>query len=251
VELGAGLAGIVDDYPEDQKLAELATLGLDFAEVTLRTTDDPGADAVLAARAGFHGVPVRSAVVDEFVRVADHAPAAPVLDGLRRLLARAGALGCSVVLLPVVLRAGEDERTARYAGALATLAGDAAGTGLVCGVEFVGGTPPARAAALVRAVAHPALRLYFDVGNCLWAGVDPVAALAEALPLVAQVHLKGGPETPLAALPLDRLGAVLAAGGYRGRACLEIEPAKGRSALRDAVAVVQMAGLWRRPGPGP
>ncbi len=87
-------------------------------------------------------------------------------------------------------------------------------------------------------------RLFFDIGNCLYAGADPVADLRALLPLVAQVHLKGGPDTPLAAMPLREVREVLRAGGFAGRCALEIESPKGRQSLRDAVSVLRMYGLW-------
>lgn len=244
--VGAGLQCIEDTYTAPEKFAEIHALGLDFVEVALGTGDAEGVEASLRTLSDELRLPVRSAVVAEFVRWPERRDETALPGALSSKIDIAGRLGAEVVLVPVRLT-GDPDRTAVYTGGLRALAVAAERAGVILGVEFVGGTRPDQAADLVDEIGHPLVRLYFDVGNCLHAGVDPVAGLRDLLPLVAQVHLKGGPTTPLAAMPLTALRSVL--GEFTGRCCLEIEPPQGRSTLREAVAVLGMHGFWQRERP--
>ena len=50
---------------------------------------------------------------------------------------------------------------------------------------------------------HPAVGVYFDIGNALHAGEDPVGAIGRLGGLIVQVHVKGFGDRPLAMMPLD------------------------------------------------
>jgi D-psicose/D-tagatose/L-ribulose 3-epimerase len=82
---------------------------------------------------------------------------------------------------------------------------------------------------IVRAVAHPSVRLNFDVGAVLVNGEAPAAALAAAQGLIGHVHLS---EPDL--LPLGESGAdhAIMAGALRradvAAAAIEVLPAAGR-----------------------
>ncbi|MFF4159191.1 sugar phosphate isomerase/epimerase family protein [Streptomyces sp. NPDC001678] len=245
--LGAGTDTITDDYTLEQKFAELRRLGLDFVEVPLRSADAPAQAELFRELAAAHELPIASAVVAEFVRLPD-VPEAERADAVRRVVDTAEVavgLGCDLVLVPVRVKAEEPRRAEVYAKAYAELLAATERHGTVIAAEFVGGALPSAAAELVGSLDDPRARLFFDTGNCLYAGADPVADLRALLPLVAQVHLKGGPDTPLAAMPLRELGAVLESGGFAGRCALEIESPKGRLSIRDAVSVLRMYGLWQ------
>ncbi|GAA2194200.1 sugar phosphate isomerase/epimerase family protein [Streptomyces bangladeshensis] len=244
--LGAGTDTITDDYTLEQKFAEFRRLNLDFVEVPLRSTDAAAQAETFRTLAAAHGLPIASAVIAEFVRLPDM-PEAERADAVRRIADTALTavdLGCDLVLVPVRVKPEEPERAESYAEGYAELLTATKQHGTVIAAEFVGGARPADAANLVRVVDDPRARLFFDVGNCLYAGADPVSDLRTLLPLVAQVHLKGGPDTPLAAMPLRELHEVVRSGGFQGRCALEIESPKGRQSLRDAVSVLRMYGLW-------
>ncbi|MYU23649.1 sugar phosphate isomerase/epimerase family protein [Streptomyces sp. SID8352] len=244
--LGAGTDTVTDDYTLDQKFAEFRRLCLDFVEVPLRSVDASARAEGYRELAAAHGLTIASAVVAEFVRLPD-VPEIKRAEALRKVVDTALTavdLGCDLVLIPVRVKAEEPQRAVIYAKGYAELLAATDTHGTVIAAEFVGGALPAEAADLVRSLDNPRARLFFDVGNCLYAGADPVADLRELLPLVAQVHLKGGPDTPLAAMPLRELHDVLRSGGFTGRSALEIESPKGRQSLRDAVSVLQMYGLW-------
>ena len=46
--------------------------------------------------------------------------------------------------------------------------------GITLAMEHVGWYKPAHLARLVRAIDHPAIRIYFDMGNCLYVGENPL-----------------------------------------------------------------------------
>ncbi len=132
-------------------------------------------------------------MIAEFVRLPDM-PEAERADAVRRIADTALTavdLGCDLVLIPVRVKPEEPERAESYAEGYAELLTATKQHGTVIAAEFVGGARPADAANLVRVVDDPRARLFFDVGNCLYAGADPVSDLRTLLPLVAQVHLKG------------------------------------------------------------
>ncbi|MER6362676.1 sugar phosphate isomerase/epimerase family protein [Kitasatospora sp. NPDC001527] len=245
--LGAGTDTITDAYTQDQKFAEFRRLGLDFAEVPLHSAEAAEQVELFRELSARHGLPIASAVVAEFVRLPD-LPEQVRPEAVRRIAATAvlaAGLGCDLVLVPVRVKPEEPARAEVYAKAFADVLAATAEHGTLIAAEFVGGALPRDAAELVATVDDPRARLFFDIGNCLYAGADPLTDLRDLLPLVGQVHLKGGPDTPLAAMPLRELAAVLADGGYTGRCALEIESPQGRSSVRDAVSVLRMHGLWQ------
>jgi sugar phosphate isomerase/epimerase len=120
--------------------------------------------------------------------------------------------------------------------------GQRAAVGVTLACEHVGWYTPAALAALVGAVDHPALRIYFDMGNCLYVGEDPLEQARICAPLTAQLHIKGGPTTPLGAMPLAAVREILVSAGFRGRGCLEIPAVEGDRPLAEARGPLKMAG---------
>jgi hypothetical protein len=86
------------------------------------------------------------------------------------------------------------------------------------------------------------VRIYFDMGNCLNVGESPLEQARVCAPLTAQLHVKGGPTTPIAAMPLAEVREILVAGGFGGRACLEIVGREGERPLAEAQGLLKMAG---------
>jgi len=115
-------------------------------------------------------------------------------DRARALIVRgvelAGALGASAVLVPFfgsskLERPGEIERVVEGMRAIAPVARDA---GVVLAVENT--LPGPENAALAAAVGSPAVGIYYDSGNALGAGYDPVAEVRALGRSLARVHLK-------------------------------------------------------------
>ena len=90
------------------------------------------------------------------------------------------------------------------------------------GCDFV--TTSAEGAALVRAVAAPGLGLHLDAAGMLLAGEDGAAAIAAHVGLLRHFHASEPDLGGFAAPRVDhrRLGAALAAGGYRGWVSIEM-----------------------------
>jgi sugar phosphate isomerase/epimerase len=247
VSLGAR-TDCVEFLQPDERIPEIARLGFDFVEAvtTLAAVDREVPRYQRSAER--QGLRIRSLSVGDFVRV-------PALSGaelaeaearLRDVPGLAASVGADVMLLPVRIPARDEQGAAdAYRAIIAAVLDDARQRQVTLALEFVARTTPAAAAALVESVDDPAVRLYFDIGNCLFCGRNPLAELPRFLPLTACIHVKGGPRTVLAAMPLGAVSALLANAGYRGRLCLELHEPTGRDDVLDAVAVLQMTNFWR------
>jgi hydroxypyruvate isomerase len=88
----------------------------------------------------------------------------------------------------------------------------------------------AEAAALVRAVGHPNVRMLLDVYHVAMAGEDPMASLQACFPLMAHVHVADTPgrhEPGTGNQPIAEFLRELDRMGYQGFVGLEYEPAAG------------------------
>lgn len=106
------------------------------------------------------------------------------------------------------------------------------------GGKFV--TTTAEAVALVRRIDRPGIRLQIDTGNLLAHG-DCAAALAQAWPLAAHLHVSEPGLAPVGSLGSDHaaLGAALRDAGWRGWVSVEMLPTQDiAAAMRQARGVV-------------
>lgn len=105
-------------------------------------------------------------------------------------------LGTRVILVPIagVQDQSQEVGAARWVEGMKACAAVAEETGAILALENVGRSP-ARSAGeilhIVRRVNSPAVRVYYDIGNAMSFGFDPVRELRELNGLVAQVHVKG------------------------------------------------------------
>lgn len=234
----------------DRVFGEIKRLGFSFAEASAKIETGAAALSTVADTAARHSVAVQSVVLAEFAAL----PKLPaperreMVAGLAGLIETCGAAGYGPILIPARVVEDELDRFRVYSQALDELAPVAHAAGTSLAVEFVGGADPYDVARLVEQSAHENIGLYFDIGNCLYAGVDPVAALSDLLGLVRQIHLKGGPVTPFAAMPLRRVRELLEERDYSGLCAVEIEPACAFEVLRDAAATLWMNG-FQKVGP--
>jgi len=115
--------------------------------------------------------------------------------------------------------------------------------GIVLALEHVGSYKPSTLEKLVRAINHDAVKVYLDIGNCLWQGEDPVEQARNMGDIVAQLHIKGMRDTTLAQMPLVEVRKALEGRGYRGRGCLEIPSGTtNNDPLKEALAILRRAG---------
>ncbi|HET7560091.1 MAG TPA: sugar phosphate isomerase/epimerase family protein [Limnochordia bacterium] len=242
--------GCVDGETLEQKMSALKQLRYDFLELAL-TQDEiaalgPDSTGTFGALCERTGLPILSTSMGHFTGFASAPPArrAELAAHIRALTRLTRALGADAILLAVKEEAPVEQAAAIYREELRPLADEAQALGATFALEHVGGYLPARLAELVAAVDHPGIRVYYDMGNALGCGENPIEQARICAPLTAQLHIKGGPTTPLAAMPLVPIREVLEGAGFRGRGCLEIAAMPRNRHLADARGVLMMAGYW-------
>ncbi len=234
-----------------EKMAILARLGYDFLELALTRDEIAGIGSAshedyLVAIANT-GLPILSTSMGGFGNFAASSPEerAATVANIRALLGFTKAIGGDTILLATT-EAGDS--VAEYAGvyreALLPVAEEAASLGVILAMEHVGWYKPATLARLVRAIDHPSVRIYFDMGNCLYVGENPLVQAKICGPLTGQLHIKGGPVAPLAAMPLVAVREILENAGFQGRGCLEINSGVDERPLAEARGLLKMAGYW-------
>ena len=251
MEIGARQDCVAGGGDIPGKMAILKGLGYDFLELALtreeiaRLGPDSAAPGVAAIERT--GLPIRSTSLGHFGRFAALPPGerVAIVGHVRALVGFTWAIGADAVLLATQEESGD---TAAHAGiyreALLPVAEEAARAGVTLALEHVNWYKPSQLAELVRAIDHPAVGIYFDMGNCLYVGESPVEQARICAPQTAQLHIKGGPVAPLAAMPLVGVREILEAAGFRGRGCLEIRAGEGERPLAEARGLLKMAGYW-------
>jgi L-ribulose-5-phosphate 3-epimerase len=117
-------------------------------------------------------------------------------------------LGTRVILVPIVGVDGQPDATGveRWVEGLRACAPVAESSGVILALENVGRSPANSApaiAAMLDAVASPAVRVYYDIGNATSLGYDPIEELKLLGDRVAQVHIKGARSAQLWENTLD------------------------------------------------
>lgn len=236
-----------DDLPAKMKV--LADLGYDFLELALTREEIAGLEADSAEPylewTRSTGLPILSTSMGHFPGYAAKSASErrEIQDHIRRLIAFTRAVGADSILLAV---SEESPKVSDYLGIyrdeLRPLADEALAAGITLALEHVGWYKPHTLARLVRAIDHPAVGIYFDMGNCLYVGEDPIAQARICAPLTVQLHIKGGPTTPLGAMPLVEIRRILEDAGFQNRGCLEIPATPGNRHLAEARGLLKMAG---------
>lgn len=242
------VSGVADVESAMQALAEL---GYDFAELVLSREEiaglEPGAAALYKEKAAQVNLPILSTSMGHFGNFAAAAPEqrAEIVRHISALIGFTRDVGGDLILLATT---EASDKVRDYAGVyrseLRDVAEEAAAAGVTLALEHVGWFKPFRLAELVKRIDHPAIRVYFDMGNCLYVGESPLAQARICAPHTAQIHIKGGPAAPLAAMPLRELRGVFEAAGFQGRGCLEIAGGRGHRGLAEAKGLLKMAGYW-------
>ena len=234
------------DIPE--KMSILESLGYGFLELSLSENEIAGLtdSSAVSYKAAIErtGLPILSTSMGHFGGFAalSEERQAEIVRHIRALVRFTGSIGADTILLATREEPGS---VAEYAGVyrrtLRPVAEEAAEAGITLALEHVSWYRPYLLARLVEAIDHPAIRIYFDMGNCLYVGESPLEQARVCAPLTAQLHIKGGPTTPLAAMPLVPVREILEAAGFRGRGCLEISAQEGERPLAEARGLLKMA----------
>jgi sugar phosphate isomerase/epimerase len=256
MEIGCYSAAVIGDTLE-AKLQALKDLGYDFLELTLpqETVDtlDDAAMAEIAATSDRTGLPIRSLSLGAFTNFAaacrDDATRPAKLETVSRAIRLAKRCGADVILCASWEPEGGPGILEQYVEHLPPLADQAVESGVRLALEHIGSSrflnSPAGVRKLARAVNHPAVGVYYDIGNAMHAGEDPVAAIPKLGPLIFQLHVKGIGDRPLERMPLDAVLEELEAIGYTGRAATEVfdRDATDNTFLANALKTLRAHGF--------
>ncbi len=242
--------GCVHGESLNDRMSTLKELNYDFLELALSKDEinELNGDSVRPYQALIEetGLAILSTSMGHFTDFFAHDEAGrqQILDDIRRMIAFTHEIGADAILLATTESA--DRSIAEYQGfyrdSLSPLADEALQAGITFAFEHVGWYRPHTLAQLVRAIGHPAVGVYFDMGNCLYVGENPLAEARVCAPVTVQLHVKGGPTTPLGAMPLAPIREILQTAGFQGRACLEIPALANNRHLAEARALLTMAG---------
>jgi L-ribulose-5-phosphate 3-epimerase len=255
MEIGCYSAAVVGETLQE-KLQAVQKIGYDFLELTLpQETVDALNDAAMdeiARTAASVGLPIRSLSLGAFSGFAaackEEATRAAKLATVEKAIELAHRCGAGVILCASWEPEGGAEVLDRYRTYLPPLADKAAEKGVRLAIEHIGSSrflnSPAGVKKIARAVNHPAVGVYYDIGNAIHAGEDPVAAIPKLGSLIFQVHLKGIGDRPLERMPLDAVLDELEAIGYTGRAATEViqRDATDNSYLAEALKTLRAHG---------
>ena len=256
MEIGCYSAAVIGETLED-KLKALQDIGYDFLELTLRQEDvdalsDEKMEEIVRTSEAV-GLPIRSLSLGAFSGFADACKEEASRDAkfltVERAVELARRCGAGVILCACWEPEGGPHVLERYITYLPHLADKAAEAGVKLAVEHIGGSrflnSPTGVRKIVQAVNHKAVGVYYDIGNAIHAGEDPVAAIPKLGKLIFQLHLKGIGDRPLERMPLDAVLEELKAIGYTGRGATEViqRDAPDNTFLADALKTLRAHGF--------
>ena len=256
MEIGCYSAAVVGETLQE-KLRALQEIGYDFLELTLPqdVVDalDEAAMEEIARTAAAVGLPIRSLSLGAFSGFAaackGEATRAGKLETVGKAIELAHHCGAGVILCASWEPEGGSEVLERYRTYLPPLADRAAEKGVRLAIEHIGSSrflnSPTGVRKIAQAVNHPAVGVYYDIGNAIHAGEDPVAAIPKLGSLLFQLHLKGIGDRPLERMPLDAVLEELEGIGYTGRAATEViqRDATDNGFLSDALKTLRAHGF--------
>jgi len=186
---------------QEQLFVVASQLGFDGVE--LQMTDQPASDPLWSAQ-GRASVKARAAasnvatpaVMLGVLNKGGFANDDTALQDKAREMVRAGiaaatGIGANVVLVPFFFGAhpADEAAFARVVAAFRELSPEADRAGVT--LTYEGELPAADIIRLIDATASPALRCYYDVGNAVWLGFDPIAEMRLlGKQRIAQIHFK-------------------------------------------------------------
>jgi sugar phosphate isomerase/epimerase len=153
----------------------------------------------------------------------------------------AAELGAKHILIPLTCPEGIEAAIAqaRWVEGVRGCAGAAEAYGVVFDLENVGrsfGNTPQQILGIVEAIDSPAVRVYYDPGNAVASGLDPLQGIEALDRTIGQVHVKeiGGKLLGEGRVPWPQLIATLKKVGYEGWLVLETSPTDDPKAAAQA-----------------
>lgn len=171
------------------------------------------------------------------------------LDRVKKIIDLTALLGGEVILL-AAFENTDDIYTylGIYKGELIDIADYAFKKEIYLALEPVGGFKTSVLSNLVWEIGHPSVGLYYDMGNCMYAGEDPVVQLRAALDITRAIHIKGGynkdeTQMSLSETPLYPLLKVIKKGEKDVPTCVEISAEDGTNKhLIEALEILRNIG---------
>ncbi|MCD6465487.1 sugar phosphate isomerase/epimerase [Candidatus Bathyarchaeota archaeon] len=256
MEIGARTGCIFADTLEE-KMRVLKDLGYDFLELPLRNEEIDSMDEQYMSHVcnliRDIGFPIKSTGMSiwKFVgQSKDSGARRLVIERIMKMIDLSEKCGADVILLATCEDLPFNEYVNIYVEELRKPADYAEDRGITLALEHVDSYKPSMLERLVRAIDHDAVKVYFDIGNCIWQGEDPVEQIHRMADLIAQIHIKGlkrvgskAEPAPLSQMPLAEVRNALMMHNYRGRGCLEIRPGEGSNEpLKEALRILRQAG---------
>ena len=168
-----------------EKMITLRSLGYDFLELAFSREEierlDMEAMEMYKQLVVETGVPICNTSIGEllFFYEKNETEKKAVLDAIRKIIDLTHHVGGNVILLASKENSNQLETySAVYREGLKEVADYALEKGVTLALEPVGRFRPSVLDALVREINHPAAGLYYDMGNCLYGGEDPVEQAA-------------------------------------------------------------------------
>jgi len=256
MELGARTGCVFADTLEE-KMRVLKDLGYDFLELPLRNEEIDSMDEQYMSHIcnliRDIDFPIKSTSMSiwKFVSQSSGSRARRlIIERIMKMVDLSEKCGADVILLATCEDLPFNEYVNIYVEELKKPADYAKDRGITLALEHVGSYKPSTLEKLVRAINHDAVKVYFDIGNCIWQGEDPIEQIHRMADLIAQIHIKGirrvkakAEPAPLSEMPLVEIKNALMMYNYRGRGCLEIRPGEGNNEpLKEALRILRQAG---------
>ncbi len=252
MELGVRSNGVVGDGLEE-KMAIVKELGYDFLELAL--SDDEVENMTLKDHDKYRtaaertGCPIRQTSIGHLVNLGERSESERqrLEQHLLRVIDLTHAVGGDVVLVAVA--ESSDDIAAllpSYQSILASPAEYAQEHGVVLALEAIRQWPPSVLDGLVRRLDHHAIAMYYDMGNCVSGGEDPVEEVKRSADITAAIHIKPAGGGVVDDMPLMEILEILEKSAFSGRGCLEISPKdESNQHLVDALQVLRSVGYQR------
>lgn len=169
---------------------------------------------------------------------------------IAREAAKAAAeLEASNILIPLTVPDGVDDAAARdrWVEGIGSVAGAAESAGVRFCLENVGksfGNTPQQISEIVDAISSPAVGVYYDPGNAVHSGLDPLQGVELFGARIAQIHVKevGGALIGEGHAPWGEIITALNQAGYDGWLTLETDPTDDPpgAAMRNLATLQQL-----------
>lgn len=233
-----------------EKMKVLKSIGYDFAELVLKPDMIDSLDGQAARNynrlANETGIPFITTSIGHFTHFASKPREERnlILEQIKKAIDLTAALGGDVILMASMESTTEIySYLGIYKDELKETADYGWERGVSLALEPVGRFKTAILGRLIREIGHPGIGLYYDMGNCIYGGEDPVEQARTTVDIIKAIHIKGGENMELAEMPLYAIIKILRNGGFNGPGCVEIASNDGTNThLESALGMLKGIG---------